>query len=218
MKTAEQILDEHWPGGQAWSGNLKNKVLAAMTAYLTERGKTREQILNKHCDSLSAWSENRKKAVLAAMDAYLVQHNLLAEKQGPADGVDSFNMEDFLKICKERPGEEKKLAAEGFMKISGEAFLQMWFMLGCEDEMCAILDHESGRYFLSFVPEKCIPFYLRKSVIEWDVIKREWDEQVQKMGGNFTDDQKYEWFKTRISKMVLLPPKINKEQNNGTPT
>ena len=184
---------------------------------LSKNMKTAEQILDEHCDSLSAWSENRKKAVLAAMDAYLVQHNLLAEKQEPAETVDSFNMEDFLKICKERPGEEKELAFEGFMKITGDAFLQMWFMLGCEEEMCAILDHESGRYFLSFVPEKSIPFYLRKSVIDWDALREEWLIYAQNVRF-FNAPDIFEWWKTRISKMLLLPPKINKKQNNDTTT
>lgn len=179
--------------------------------------KTAEQILDEHCDSLSGWSENRKKAVLAAMDAYLVQHNLLAEKEEQADGADSFNMEDFLKICKERPGEEKELAFEGFMKISGDAFLQMWFMLGCEKEMCATFEHESGRYFLSFVPEKSIPFWLRKSVIDWSALSKEWF--AHDWVDDFNDKNIFEWFKTRISKMVLLPPKINdsKDNNNQKP-
>jgi hypothetical protein len=167
--------------------------------------KTAEQILDEHRASLPDYE--LRKAVLNAMDAYLQQHIDFASRT--IDESDNFNMDEFVKMCKERPGEEKKLAAEGFMKISGDAFLRMWFMLGCENEMCGIFEHESGRYFLSFVPEKNIPFYLRKSVIDWDVLSKEWF--AQDWVDEFNDVNIFNWFKERIIKMVLLPPGKGKQ-------
>lgn len=169
--------------------------------------KTAEQVLDEHCAKLLDYE--LRKAVLNAMDAYLQQHIEFASKT--IDEGDKFDMEEFIKMCKEQPEEEKRLTAEGFMKITGEAFLQMWFMLGCEDEMCAIFDHESGRYFLSFVPEKNIPFYLRKSVIDWDALSKEWFSQD--WIDEFNDINIFKWFKERISKMVLLPSKNDLAQD-----
>ena len=62
-----------------------------------------------------------------------------------------FDINEFIEMAKARPEEEKAKSFEGFMKISAEAFLQMWFMLGCKNEMCATIENDGEEFFLSFI-------------------------------------------------------------------
>lgn len=119
--------------------------------------------------------------------SYISDTPMIIPKSTDLQEDDLSSVEHFSKISKDSTEAEKDEAFAEFMKISGEAFLQMWFMLGCKKEMCATLNLEGEEYFLSFVPSKCIPFYAKDVLMDKVDVRRKTPKEWLKS----TDEDNY---------------------------
>lgn len=157
MKTAEQVLSEHIDI-LAWPTKRKLAVLKAMQAFRVQAEAPDVPEATDVYGAQEVWKayHYEDKAPETEIKTEIPEATIENENID-VQGV----IEELEKISQEIPDAERQKVLEEFMQITGDAFLQMWHMMGCKNEICAIYEHETGRYFLSFVPENKLPFYLR---------------------------------------------------------